>query len=311
MHRIYMTTYTVFAAIALAPGLETREVPARARSGSTNASSASEASDMQKNGGGSYAHVSGLKLYHRAHGVGEPLVLLHGGVGGIEMLPPVLRELAKARRVIAVDLQGHGRTADIDRPLHYELLAEDVAALLKHLNIKKADIAGYSLGAGVAIRMAIEHSELVNKLVIISTAFKRDGWYPEVLSAMEKLGPGAAKGMKQSPLAALYPDVNWEVLFTKLADLMKRDYDWSKEARAINAPTMLVFADADSVSPAHIVEFYGLLGGGKKDAGLDGSARPTAQLAILPGCTHYNILSSPALVTAVNAFLDAPVRLGS
>ena len=186
-------------------------------------------------------------------------------------------------------------------------MADDIAVLLKHLGIKKADIAGYSLGAGVALRTAIQHSKVVRKLVIISTPFKREGWHPEVLAAMALMGPQTASGMQQSPLAQLYPDVNWAVLFTKLADMLKHDYDWSKEVAAIKAPTMLIFADADSIPPGHMAEFFGLLGGGQKDAGRDGSNRPPAQLAVLPGLSHYNILSFPALAPIMTAFLDAPL----
>ena len=261
---------------------------------------------MKKNSNGRYAAVNGLKMYYEIHGEGEPLVLLHGGAGGVEMFSPILPELAKSRQVIAVDLQGHARTAEIDRPLRYELMAEDIAALLKHLEIKKADFAGYSLGAGVALRAAIGHPEMVNRLVIISAPFKRDGWYPEILAAMAKNGPETAERLKGAPMFAMYPGVDWGTLFTKLGEMLTKEYDWSKEVAAIKAPTMLVFADADSVRTEHIMDFYGLFGGGEKDAGWDGSGRPTAQLAVLPGCTHYNILSSPALVTIMKAFLDAP-----
>ena len=141
--------------------------------------------------------------------------------------------------------------------------------------------------------------------MVASAPFKRDGFYPEVLAAMAQMGPAAGAGMKQSPLAQQYPNVNWAVLFTKLGDLLRKDYDWSKEVAAIKAPLLLVFADADAVRPEHIVEFFRLLGGGKKDAGMDGSERPVAQLAILPGLTHYNLSSSPALAVAVTPFLVA------
>jgi pimeloyl-ACP methyl ester carboxylesterase len=250
--------------------------------------------------------VNGLKLYYEIHGAGEPLILLHGGVVGITMFGPNLPALAEKRKVVAVELQGHGHTADIDRPLSYEAMADDIAALMKYLGISQADVMGYSLGGGVALQMAIRHPELVRKLVVVSAPFKRDGFYPEILAAMAQMGPSAAEGMKQSPLAKLYPTVNWAVLFTKLHDLLTKDYDWSKEVAAIKEPAMLVFADADAIRTAHIMEFYGLLGGGTRDAGLDGSGRPVAQLAILPGLTHYSIGSSPALSTAVTPFLDAP-----
>jgi pimeloyl-ACP methyl ester carboxylesterase len=254
-----------------------------------------------------HAPVNGLHLYYEIHGTGEPLILLHGGVGGVEMFGPNLHALSRSRKVIAVELQGHGRTADIERPLSYEAMADDVEALIKHLGLEQADVMGYSLGGGTALQAAIRHPESVRKLVVVSQPVKRDGWYPEVLVAMGQMGPAAAEWMKHSPLSKLYPDVNWAALFTKLGDLLRKDYDWSNEVAAIKAPTMIVFADADAVRSAHVMEFFRLLGGGQKDAGLDGSGRPVARLAILLGLTHYDISSSPALATVVTQFLDAPM----
>lgn len=250
-----------------------------------------------------YAPVNGLKLYYEIRGSGQPLILLHGGVVGITMFGPNLDALAEKRQVIAVELQGHGHTADIDRPLSFEAMADDIAALMKYLGIEQADVMGYSLGGGVALQTAIRHPGLVRRLVVVSAPCKRDGFYPEVLAAMGQMGPAAGEGMKKSPLAQMYPNVNWAVLFTKLGELLKKDYDWSKEVAAIKSPTMLVFADADAIRTAHIAEFYGLLGGGQRDAGLDGSQRPVAQLAVLPGLTHYSLSASPALAAAVTPFL--------
>ena len=229
---------------------------------------------------------------------------------GITTFGPNLAALSEKRRVIAViavELQGHGHTADIDRPLSFESMADDIAALIKYVGIQNTDVTGYSLGGGVALQTAIRHPRSVRKLVVVSAPFKRDGFYPELLAAMGQIGPSAAEGMKQSPLYQLYPNINWSRLFTKLGELLRKDYDWSKEVATIKAPTMIVFADADAVRTAHIMEFFGLLGGGQKDAGLDGPGRPVAQLAILPGLTHYNISSSPALATAVTPFLEAPM----
>ena len=226
-----------------------------------------------------YAPVNGLKLYYEIHGRGEPLILIHGGVVGITMFGPNLATLSEKRKVIAVELQGHGHTADIDRPLSYEAMADDIHGLMKFLRVEQADVMGYSLGGGVALQTAMRHPESLRKLVVVSAAFKRDGWYPEVLAAMAQMGPAAGEQMKQSPLSKLYPNVNWAVLFTKLGELLRKDYDWRREVAGIKSPTMLVFADADAIRPAHIIEFYGLLGGGQKDAGLDGSGRSTNQLA--------------------------------
>ena len=195
---------------------------------------------------GNYVVVNGLKIYYELHGAGEPLVLLHGGVGGIEMFGPNLPALSATRQVIAVDLQGHGHTADIDRPLRFELMADDIAALIKQLKIERADIMGYSLGGGVALQTAIREPEVVRKLVLVSTPFKRQGFYPEVLASFDQMGPEAAKYMSQSPLSQLYPEVDWATLFTKLGDLLRQEYDWSKEVAAITSPVMIAFADANS-----------------------------------------------------------------
>jgi pimeloyl-ACP methyl ester carboxylesterase len=259
-----------------------------------------------------YAPVNGLNLYYEIHGSGKPLILLHGGLGATEMFGDLMPLLSGSRQVIAVDLQAHGRTADIDRPLRCEAMADDVAALLKHLKIDKADVMGYSLGGGVALRIAIQHPGVVRKLVLVSTVFKRDGWYPEVVSAMAQMGAGAAEQMKQSPIYQLYARIaprpaDWPVLVTKLGELLKRDYDWSKDVAVIKAPALLIFGDNDAVRTAHAVQFFELLGGGSKDAGWDGSGMSTARLAIWPGLTHYNIVSSPAMAPTVTPFLDAPM----
>ncbi len=267
---------------------------------------------MSDDSGGNYAEVNGLKLYYEVHGDGPPLILLHGGVGAVEMFGEILPALAEERRVIGVDLQAHGRTADIDRPMTFEAMADDVAALIGHLGLQEADVMGYSMGGGVALQTAIRHPEAVRKAVLVSTPFKRHGWYPEVLAGMEQMGPEAAEPMKGSPMYGLYSDVaprpeDWTVLLRKLGDLLRRDYDWSEDVAALQMPVMIVVGDADSLPPAHAVEFFGLLGGGKRDAGWDGSGMPKSRLAILPGTTHYGILSSPTLEPAVAPFLDAPM----
>jgi pimeloyl-ACP methyl ester carboxylesterase len=268
-----------------------------------------------------YAPVNGLRLYYEIHNSevhagGAPLILLHGGLGATEMFNPILPLLSKNRQVIAADLQGHGRTADIDRPLIFDGMADDIAALMKYLKIEKADVMGYSLGGEVALRVAVQHPDLVRKLVLVSTTFKRDGWYPEILSAEEHVSAGAAEAMKHTPMYQLYAGIaprpqDWPVLLTKIGDLFKKDYDWSNEVSAIKASTLLVFGDADAIRTAHAVQFFELLGGGKKDGGWDGSGMCNARLAILPGLTHYTIFSSPIMVSTVTQFLDAPARLAA
>jgi pimeloyl-ACP methyl ester carboxylesterase len=257
----------------------------------------------------SYADVNGLSLYYDDQGSGAPLVLLHGGLGSGEMWASALPALAVGRRVITVDLQGHGRTADVDRPFRPETMADDVAALIEHLGLERADVMGYSLGGHVALRTAIQHPQRVRRLVLVSIAFRRDGNHEDAVAAMDAMGAGAADMIKQSPIGAMYARIaprpeDWTSLVAKTADVVKIDYDWTDEVRRLEAPTMLVYADADSVRPDHVVEFFALLGGGLRDAGWDGAHRPVARLAILPGQTHYDVSTSPALAAAVIPFLD-------
>ena len=258
-----------------------------------------------------YAPVNGLQMYYEIRGSGQPIVLLHGGAGATEMFTPILPLLSQSHQVIAADLQAHGRTADIDRPLRYELMGDDVAELIRFLKLRKADLIGYSLGAGAAIRAAIQHPEVVRKLVVISTPFERDGWHPEVKEAMSQGSPESAEAMKQSPMYQMYARIaprpqDWPVLFSKLGEMLRRDYDWTEEVKKIKVPVMVVIGDADSVRPAHAVEFFELLGGGKEDAGWDGSKMSKSRLAVLPGVTHYSIFASPTLVPTILPFLDSP-----
>ena len=221
------------------------------------------------------------------------------------MFGPNLPALARTRRVIAVDLQGHGRTTDVDRPFRYESMADDIAALVRHLGFDHADVVGYSLGGGVAMQTAIRHRDVVRRLVVIGAPFARHAFYPEVLAAFDAMDASIGAQMSQSPLASMYPAVDWTNLFGKLGDLLRRDYDWSEEVAGIEAPVMLVFADADAVRPAHIAEFYTLVGGGRGDAGLDGSDRAVDRLAILPGTTHYDILATDRVAGLIEPFLAA------
>jgi pimeloyl-ACP methyl ester carboxylesterase len=189
-------------------------------------------------------------------------------------------------------------------------MADDIAALLDHLGLEQIDLMGYSLGGIVALRTAIQHPERVRPLVLVSVGFRRDGSHPEVVQAMDQMSAAAAEPMRQSPLyeqyARLAPRVeDWPVLIGKISDALKIDYDWTADVDRITARTLLVFADADSIRPAHIVEFFALLGGGLRDAGWDNSAQPSNQLAVLPGRTHYDVYLAPALVPTVVQFLDA------
>ena len=252
-----------------------------------------------------FAEVNGQHIFYSVHGAGKPLILLHGAVDP-DSFGSNLAELAKGRQVIAVHLQAHGRTPDTDRPLRCETLGDDVAALIGHLKLGKADVMGYSLGADVALQTAIRHPDVVDRLVLVSGTMGKDGSYPEVVAAFNQLQANAAMlggSVKASPLGQAYPDVDWTKLFRKVGDLTKRPFDWSADVAKVRARTLLVFADADSIRPEHMVEFWKALGGGQRDAGLDGSLRPANQFAIVPNATHYTLAVEPMLPVIVERFL--------
>jgi pimeloyl-ACP methyl ester carboxylesterase len=255
-----------------------------------------------------YAKVNGVELYYEVHGDGAPLIMLHGGVSPSEMFGAPLAEMAKSHKVVALHARGHGLSKDSSRPWSHEVFADDVAALMGHLGIKKASVMGYSSGALVALQTAIRHPQLVDKLIVISTAFRSDGLYPEVLEAfaqMPSAAPMIAADVSKSPLASLYPSVNWETMFRQTGELANRSYDWSASVADIKAPTLLMFADADMMRPEHVAEFYKLLGGGQRDAGLDGSLRSPNRLAIIPNTTHLTLLGSAAVTQFASAFLKS------
>jgi pimeloyl-ACP methyl ester carboxylesterase len=188
--------------------------------------------------------------------------------------------------VIGVELQGHGHTADVDRPMRYETMAEDIAAVMDRLGLAQADLFGYSLGGGVALRLAIQHPERVRKLALASTAFRRDGWYPETLAGMAAID---AEGFKATPIYQSYLQTSpkpeaWPDFVGKMRQLLGEDYDWTLEVAALKAPVLIMVGDADGLRLAHAVEMFGLLGGGQKDGDLAGLS--SSRLAVLPFTTH-------------------------
>lgn len=259
---------------------------------------------------GKYAEVNGIKLYYEIHGAGRPLVLLHGGLGAGSMFGPVLPALGKGRQIILVDLQGHGRTADIDRPITLEAMADDIAALLGHLKISQADVMGYSMGGGVAMQTAVRHPALVRKLVIVSAVMRSDAYFPDMRVQQKQVNGSIADAMKDTPMFQLYKSVaprpqDFPRLLDKMGALMKPEFDYSAHVANLKVPTLLVAGDADMFPMSHMVELFGLLDGGKRDGGWDGSGRSKrGQLAILPGRTHYDTFSAPSLATVAVPFLD-------
>jgi pimeloyl-ACP methyl ester carboxylesterase len=263
--------------------------------------------------GTQHAKVNGVELGYRdtgeVAGGGEPLILLHGGFGTVEMFGPNVELLAAGRRVIGVDLQSHGRSPAVDRPLRFETLAEDIAELIGLLGLERAAVVGFSLGGGVALRLGLDHPELVGRLVLVSTVFARQGWYPEMRAGMDAMGPETAAVLRQTPLYEAYAAVapnpeDWPVLVAQVSEGVKVEYDWSDEIPGLQVPVMIVVGDADGLPPSHAVEFFGLLGGGQRDANFDRSGMTQHRLAVLPGVTHYDINVTPALSAAVIPFLD-------
>lgn len=253
--------------------------------------------------------VNGVNYYYELHGQGEPLLLLHGGLGSIDMFGPVLAKLAEGRRVIAVDLHGHGRTALGTRAFRIESIADDMAALTKRLGFAKVDVLGYSLGGGVALRMAIQNPRAVRRLVLASTAFASDGFYADMRVQQAQLSAKLAPMMKDTPMyesyAAVAPQVSdFPRLLDVLGDLMRKNYDWSAEIPKLKMPVMLVYGDSDMYRPEHEIQFYQLLGGGLRDAGWGRETMSKNRLAILPDATHYDLFVSPRLVATVLPFLN-------
>jgi pimeloyl-ACP methyl ester carboxylesterase len=266
-----------------------------------------------------YLPANGVSYYYEIYGRGAPLLLLHGGLGSIEMFGPILPALAKGRQVIAVDLQGHGRTALGDRPISLPAMGDDMAAVVKQLGQDTVDVLGYSMGGGVALRLAIQHPEVVRRLVLVSTPYAQDGFYPEMLPQQAQVGAAMADAMKQTPMYSSYMAVaprpqDFPRLLDRMGEFMRTPYDWTEDVKKLKGPVLLVYGDADMIRLDHAVRFYQLLGGGLKDAGWQREHMSQNRLAILPNVTHYEIFLATALVPTVLPFLNgergAPVWTG-
>ena len=266
-----------------------------------------------------HAEANGVNYYYEIHGQGEPLLLLHGGLGSIEMFGPVLPKLAETRQVIAVDLHGHGRTALGGRPIDLVDIGNDLAVVLKELGHAQVDVLGYSFGGWAGLRLAVQHPSLVRRLVVATAPFAQDGFHPEMLPQQAQVGAAMAPMMKDTPMYQSYvkiaptPD-DFPRLLDRMGEVMRKPFDWSADVKTLTMPVMLVFGDSDMIRPAHMIEFYALLGGGLKDAGWMREHMSKNRLAILPNATHYDLLMSPQLVPTVLPFLDgkdgAPVWQG-
>jgi pimeloyl-ACP methyl ester carboxylesterase len=257
-----------------------------------------------------YAPVNGLELYYEIHGEGRPTLLLNGAYMTVDGWGPLLPRLAEGRQVIAIEPQGHGRTADADRPITYEGMADDAAALLEHLDVGEADVIGYSMGGGTALQLALRHPQLVRRLVVASATYRYDGMHAAMIEMLPQMsieifegGPIEAEHKRLAPDPDAFP-----VLFEKLKALDSTPYAWPQEdIRAMRAPMLLVVGDSDIVRLEHAVELFGLRGGGVVG---DFGDMPSSQLAVLPGTTHYMpegfgmLDHADLLLATITPFLD-------
>jgi pimeloyl-ACP methyl ester carboxylesterase len=255
--------------------------------------------------------ANGVEYYYELHGQGEPLLLLHGGLGSIDMFGPVLPMLAEHREVVGVDLQGHGRTPLGDREIDPVDMGDDMAVILEQLGYEQVDVMGYSLGGGVAFRLAVQHPGKVRRLVLVSTSYSPDGLHPGM-----RPQPGApavsgemADAMKGTPMYESYIAVaphpeDFPKLLDRIGEFMSQNFDWSGDIAKLTMPVMLVYGDSDMFRPDHIVDFYRRLGGGLKDAGWQREHQSPNRLAILPDLTHYDVFLDPDLARTVLPFLE-------
>jgi pimeloyl-ACP methyl ester carboxylesterase len=256
-----------------------------------------------------YAPVNGLQMYYEIHGTGEPLVLVHGAFGAIDQWGSILSTLAEDHQVIAVEMQGHGHTADIDRPITYEQMADDVAALMEHLGIAQADVVGFSMGATTALRFAMRHPDRVRKLVVISGAYRQDGYYPEGLAGIQELTPEDFAGtpIEEAYLRNAPNPEDFPALVDKVQGLVVTEFAWPEaEVSAIAAPTLLIYADSDGFRLEHMVDLFQLLGGGVPG---DLTGLPKSRLAIIPASTHVGLTADRThlWLPIITEFLDEPM----
>jgi len=255
------------------------------------------------------ATIKGVDYYYETRGKGEPLLLLHGGLMSTDMFGPALPVLAKGRQLIAIDLQGHGRTTLGTRPIRCEAIADDIDALLQQIGRAQVDVMGYSFGGCVAMRLAIQHPERVRRLVLISAPFADDGWYADMRVQQKQVGAAMAPMMAETPMYKTYKAVapkpdDFPRLLDAMGEYMRAKYDWSADVGKLKMPVMLVFGDADMVRPEHEIKFYQLLGGGLKDAGWNRENMPKNRLAIVPDVTHYEAFATPRVAEAAVPFLN-------
>ncbi len=309
-----MSRSIFFAILASAAALFA--APGQANAEETKPAMTTETKALPKPEKSGLLPIDGLNYYYAIYGKGEPLLLLHGGLGTTDMFAPILPSFAENRTVIAVDLQGHGRTALGDRPFSLEAMGDDMAAIVKALGYDKVDVLGYSLGGGVAFRMAVQHPEAVRRLVLVSAGYAADGFYAEMRGQQAQVSAAAAEFMKDTPMYKSYVAVaprpqDFPKLLDTLGTFMRKDYDYSADVAKLKMPVMLVYGDSDMYRPEHEIKFYQMLGGGLKDAGWMRENLSQNRLAIMPNRTHYDVFFAPELTAAALPFLNGETKVKS
>ena len=256
-----------------------------------------------------YVEANGVNYWYEIRGKGEPVLLLHGGLFTTELFGPVLTKLAETRRVIGVHLHGHGRTELGTRKINLVDIGRDLGVVLTKLGLRQVDVMGYSFGGGAAFQLAAQHPEMVRRLVLVSTPYAQNGFFPEMLPQQAAVGAAMADAMKETPMYKSYVAVaskpqDFPRLLDAMGEYMRQPYDWSATVKQLTMPVMLVYGDADMIRPEHIISFYHLLGGGLKDAGWMRENMSRNRLAIVPDLTHYEIGAAPILATTVLPFLN-------
>jgi pimeloyl-ACP methyl ester carboxylesterase len=255
------------------------------------------ASQPQSKPVGARVAVNGMQMYYEVSGAGDPLIVLHGAYMNIPTMGAIIPKLAETHKVYALEFQGHGRTTDIDRPITYPNLADDVAAFMNAVGIQKADVFGYSMGAIVGLRLAISHAAKVNKLVAASVAYDVRGWQPEFQAAIPQMTVEMIPPVLADEYRKLAPNPQgFPALARKLIALEKQPMAWEADVKALKTPVLIITSDADVATLEHSVALFRLLGGGIM--GDMGKPLPPSRLAVMPGTSHTAIITQPDLLYA-------------
>lgn len=307
MNRQMITHFTVAVMVAVLASCQER--PKESDNDSTDSAKNTIVIGSVDPADSGYAEIDGLKMYYEVYGNGKPIVLLHGSFMNIPMnWLHIIPLLAKDRKVIVPEMQGHGRTRDISRDFSYEAMADDVSGLLRLLNIDSADILGYSMGGGVAFQVAVRHPQQVRRLVVLSGTYSHDGWWPDV---EESFATFTADMFKDTPIQEQYErfgndPANFPAFVKKVISIDLKPYDWSSDVKKIQAPIFMAIGDADGVRYEHALELFRAKGGGKMG---DIHGMPASRLAILPGTTHIGMVQRTSwLIPMITDFLDSDLN---